>query len=151
MKKINQQATQTFAGILEKMDGHEHMRLEYEGYMPLVLEKLEENILTPFGVASHYSLAHYNTQGGDELRDPEIGFLVVDNRREKDQFEFMTIYPCYFFHDILGIARKSIRIKDGRVRGIVKSWQADHALFAGNWLKNIKSQGFLKVDPATFY
>src|SRR5258708_6615162 len=45
-----------------------HLRLESEGYMPLVIKKIGKN---------RVSVAHYYTQQGDAMRDPEVCFVII--------------------------------------------------------------------------
>jgi len=47
--------------------------------MSLTIEKPDSN-LNPSGKVTTYGLSHYYEQNGDLLRDPEMVFIVVDNR-----------------------------------------------------------------------
>jgi len=49
------------------MDVDDHIRVERDHQMPLPIEKLGDNRL---------SVAHYYTQRGDVMSDPEIVFLL---------------------------------------------------------------------------
>ncbi len=144
MKKINQAATKIFCKLIERMKGEQHLKLTAPEFMPLVIEQIGENIATPFGTGKLYSLAHYYDQNGDAMRDPEMCFIVVDNRAEKDQFEMVGIYPQMFQQDNLSIYEESICIDDNKVTTYKPTWQSGHTTFANQWLLNIRQQGFLK-------
>jgi hypothetical protein len=144
MKKINEQATKIFCRLLKKLNGRQHLQLVSDEYMPLILERLEEDILTPWGVATAYSVAHYYDQNGDRMRDPEMVFIVVDNRTEEKDMQAIGIYPQTFQQDNLGLYEESARIENGELTKYIKVWQDAHTSFANTWLKNIRQQGFLK-------
>jgi len=112
--------------------------------MPLVIERIAENIMTDFGAAKLYSLAHYYEQNGDLMSDPQMCFLVIDQRTQTKDIEHIFIYPQMYQLDGLGIYEESILIKDNRVIGCKKAWQDGHCGFANLWLNNIRQQGFLK-------
>ncbi|HVM86688.1 MAG TPA: hypothetical protein VMT76_00775 [Puia sp.] len=144
MKKINEQATKIFCRLIDKMNNEEYLKLSAEGYMPLVIERIAENIMTDFGAAKLYSLAHYYEQNGDLMSDPQMCFLVIDQRTQTKDIEHIFIYPQMYQLDGLGIYEESILIKDNRVIGCKKAWQDGHCGFANLWLNNIRQQGFLK-------
>ncbi len=144
MKKINQAATKIFCKLIERLGGEQHLKLTAPEFMPLVIEQIGENISTPFGTGKLYSIAHYYEQNGNAMRDPEMCFIVVDNRAQKDQFEMVGIYPQIFQQDNLSIYEESICIEDNKLTTYKPTWQSGHATFANQWLQNIKQQGFLK-------
>lgn len=49
------------------MDVGDHIKVNVDGFMPLVIEKCGEQRL---------SVAHYHRQQGDLMRDPEVVFLI---------------------------------------------------------------------------
>ena len=118
--------------------------MESTGFMPLNMEKLEENILTPWGVAVTYSLSHTYLQNGDLMRDPEMVFIVVDNRQNEKDHKEIAIYPQMYQQDNLGLYEESVTIENGQIKSFIKTWQNGHCNFANLWLKNIRAQGFLK-------
>ena len=144
MKTINKSATEIFCRLLKRLGGRVYIKLLSEGYLPLSMECILENIKTPFGEATLYSLSHYFGQNGDLMRDPEMCFLVVDNRKESNQYDLIGIYPQMYRLDSLGQDQESIRIENGKYASYREGLQRDHAIFANSWLKNIKAQGFLK-------
>ena len=72
-----------------------------------------------------FSVAHYYVQNSDLMRDPEMIFIRASNG---------NYYPTYF--------RQDPYIEQFSVRGerFSPKMQADHADFAGIWMKNIKEQ-----------
>ena len=144
MKRINEQSTKIFCKLLSKPDSENYAKLQSEGFMPLVIEMVGENIETPFGIAKLYSLAHYYEQSGDLMRDPEMVFIVVDNRKEKKDFDNIFIFPQMYQQDNLDIYEESVNIKDGKLTTYKKLWHDGHCKFASQWLKNISQLGFLQ-------
>lgn len=143
MKKINHQATRIFCALLEKLGTNEHCKLITEGFMPLVIEQIAEDIQTPFGTAKLVSLAHYYEQNGDPMRDPEMVFIVADKRQEKREYEKILIFPQMFQQDNLSVYEESICIEDGKTTTFKPHWYKGHLQFANQWLLNIREQGFL--------
>ena len=68
MSKMN------YENLNRLLGGKEHRRIEVEGYMPLVVEKLEGTPLV--------SLCHYGEQNGDLMRGPGSCFSSGSGRRE---------------------------------------------------------------------
>jgi hypothetical protein len=143
MKKLNLNATRIFSALLKTLDGKDHKKLISEGFVPLTIEKLEDALLTPWGVGTLYSLCHYYEQAGDLMRDPEMVFIVVDDRKEKCDYENLHIYPKMYQQDNMGIYEESVSIAAGQATTYIRAWQAAHTHFAQQWLSNIKEQGFL--------
>lgn len=145
MKKLNKNATAIFCQLIEAMGRKPHMKIFNEPFMPLTVEKVGEQISTPWGIGSLYSLCHYYEQNGDLMQDPEIGFVVVDNRDAGDaSTDLVGIYPYMYQKADLCIYQESILIESDKLTRYSKKWQADHAAFANQWLDNIRAQEFLK-------
>lgn len=144
MKKINQQAAKIFCRLLDSMGIQTYKKFTNEGFMPLVMEQVGELVNTPWGKGQLYSLAHYYEQNGDLMRDPEMVFIVVDNRKDTKDYEFIGIYPQLFQLDSLDLYEESVNIVNKTVTTYKPAWQAAHVSFANQWLKNIQQQGFIK-------
>lgn len=144
MKKLNEKSTRIFCRLLEKLKEEDYTRLTAEGYMPLTIEKIGWNIQTQEGKANQYSLCHYYNQNGDMMRDPEMGFLVIDNRTALNEYKLISIYPQFYQQDNEAIYEESISITSGKVSNYIKTWQDAHCAFANLWLQNIQQQGFIK-------
>src|SRR5262249_42320116 len=108
------------------------VRVEAAGFMDLVIEAIGPG---PRGLPS-VSVAHYFTQNGDRMRDPEMVFEVAPDG---------TFYPVSFTQDSLGIYQEAALVADdGRV--LVRPRLArDLARFARTWDKNIGEQGFVEA------
>jgi hypothetical protein len=144
MKKLNQQATRIFCQLLDKMGIETYIRLTSDDFMPLVMEQIGELIQTPYGIGQCYSLSHSYEQNGDLMRDPEMVFIVVDNRKETKDYHLIGVYPQMYQQDNLGLYEESVCIENNTVTTYKSMWQAGHCSFANQWLQNIKQQGFLK-------
>lgn len=107
------------------------------GTMPVVVEHVGT-----CRMGDLFSVAHYYTQNGDLMADPEMVFLRATGTQD--------FYPVSYKLDALGVYREGyIFSEDGKTDRIWKSEQADEAVFAGTWMKNIRDQQGLKfVVPA---
>lgn len=142
MKKLNQQATKIFCRLLKKLKDQVQIQLLSDGFMPLSIECIGTNIMTPLGEAKLYSLSHTYTQNGDLMRDPEMCFFVIDKRNDPREYHLIGIYPQMYQQDNSGIYEESISIERGEFT-VIKTWQQGHCHFANQWMKNISEQGFL--------
>lgn len=149
MEKLNEKSTHIFAQLIDRMNGSDWLRIKSESFMPLSIEKIGSDIITDDGNADLYSLAHYFTQNGDAMRDPEMCFLVIDQRERPDDFSQLQIFPTYFVMDNFPVEENSVTIIAGKMTGYNKQMQYDHTEFANMWLDNISQQGFLQSasDP----
>lgn len=100
----------------EAMVGGEnlHLRIENGLYMPLVIEVFKGTI----------SVAHYFTQNGDAMRDPEI------------VFDPGTWYAVEITQDPIGRYQK---LPKGKYSPGIES-------LARMWAKNLRNQGFTGTD-----
>jgi len=145
MKTLNQNSTAIFCRLIELMNGNENLKITNDPFMPLTIEKIGEDIITPMGVGCAYSLCHYYEQNGDLMQDPEMCFLILDNRADDvKELSKVTIAPFMFQQANLGIYQESIVFNNQIMGDVHTDMQADHAEFADMWLGNIKLQGFLK-------
>lgn len=114
--------------------------------MPLTVEQIGKGIATPWGEGKLYSLCHYYEQNGDLMQDPEMCFIVVDNRAaETGDIDFVGVYPYAFIQASLAIYQESANIENNKLTSFSRKQQADHTVFANQWLGNIDKQGFLKA------
>jgi len=102
-----------------------HQRLELEGYMPLVIEKIGRHLV---------SVAHYGVLNGDVMRDPEVVFLT----------NYPTWIPIEITQDYSSRYDNFATITP---RGQVVAWkpagQAVLANFVSQWAENLREQGWL--------
>jgi Domain of unknown function (DUF6908) len=129
----------TVEAIIAKRGGQEglkarHIRIENSGYMPLVIEYIGTG---PRGLPL-ISVAHYYTQNGDPMRDPEMTF-EIDPEGKQDWG------PVTYQQDNLGIYQEAVWCEDnGRVM-VRPVLVKDLKSFARTWDRNLKEQGFLKA------
>ena len=143
MKTLNQHSTKIFCLLIDRLNGGQHLKIENEPYMPLTIEKIGENV--DWGVASLYSLCHYYVQNFDMMQDPEMCFIVVDQRREDlTAFDQVKIVPYMYQQANLGIYEESISFVNNEMDKYDRTLQLHHVVFANQWLQNIQEQGFLK-------
>lgn len=134
-----------FSKILERMQGSEYLKLENDPFMPLVVERIGEDITTVYGNGDLYSLCHYYEQNGDLMQDPEMCFIVVDNReRLMHAPELLHVIPYSFQQANLALYEESITFEQGKPANVDAKTQLNHVVFANSWLDNINLQGFLK-------
>ena len=100
-----------------------YMKLKSEGFEDLVLEAIGGN---------EYSIAHYYTQNGDAMRDPEITFTI-----DRDT---QSIHPTSFLQDDMGIFYETDSVPPAQVKDLEQ--------FMSQWFSNIKNQGF---EPDTVH
>ena len=93
------------------------MKFKQDGFDDLVLETIGEN---------EYSIAHYYTQNGDRMRDPEITFMLDDTKR--------CIYALSYTQDNMGIYYETGDRTEKQMEDLMG--------FFDQWMANIKEQGF---------
>ena len=143
MKNLSQHSTRIFCELLDKMQGKDYLKITNEPYMPLSIERIGK-IYWEDGKL--ISLCHYYEQNGDLMADPQMCFILVDQReKDKTAYEKVMVVPYLFQQDNLGIYEESMLFKNDVVAhcDIVK--QAEHTAFADHWLHNVAQQGFLKA------
>ena len=127
MKTLDRKAAEIFRALLAlqttKIDNSDGT------YMPVYLE-----LIGRIDNYNFFSLAHYGQQNGDAMRDPE---MIIALHKESQQF-----VPYYYRNDYMGMEQYSVRWTD---EGILlnRRLQADHTVFANQWLRNIATQQHL--------
>ena len=138
MRKVNKQAKQVLDHLTAELKrAHPGTARKFdnggEGIMAVHVDFL---MTVPDGRI--YSVAHYYEQNGDLMRDPDMTFLCADLDGE--------YYPASFRQDGgLPINQESITWRDGRMTFRPKT-QRQHAVFAGQWMENIRQQQRLEMD-----
>lgn len=125
------------AAIIEKYGGlvalkDKPIRVENAPYMRLVIERVGE-----FGPdrVPVVSVAHYYTQNGDAMRDPEMTFAVTDDG---------TWLPLTYTQDNVGLYQEAMFEHGGAV--LVRAGIRRELLsFARTWNRNLRDQGFLEA------
>ncbi len=134
MQKINKQAAEIFNKMIELMNGEDHLKIDNtEGtFMPVHIEKLYDKDLAGRKVGI-YSVAHYYEQNGDLVPDPDMTFAV-------SKVDPMYIWPMSYQN--IMTYQESLWCGEDDKWKINKRVQGEHAVFAGQWMKNIKDQQF---------
>lgn len=143
MKNLDKDSTKIFCALMARMNGRPYHKIFNSPYMPLTIENMGGNFPMVWGNGHFYSLCHYYEQNGDLMQDPEICFLVVDNRKSDEDYEKIHIVPCSFQNATLGIYEESISFMSNTVALYLPRMQTSHISFAKFWLDNIAVQGFL--------
>jgi hypothetical protein len=142
METLNQNSNRIFCALIDKMQDKQHLKIVNEPFMPLTIERIGEAY---GGEAKLYSLCHYYEQNGDLMQDPEMCFIVADNReKETVMWDQVRITPYLYQQANLGIYQASIIFENNELATIYHDLQAEHTQFANQWLTNIEQQGFLK-------
>lgn len=127
MKTLDKKAAEILRGLLAlqttKIDNSNGI------YMPVHIEIIDRT-----DKYNHISLAHYGRQNGDAMRDPE---MIIALHKDSQLF-----IPYYYRNDYMGIEQYSVKWTD---EGILlnRRLQADHTVFANQWLRNIATQQHL--------
>jgi hypothetical protein len=107
---------------------HFHLRIENEGFMPLVVEAWN------IGGSHVISVAHYWMQNGDAMRDPEV---VMMNEGRLLTFQ----QDPYIYQELASYEKGPAGV----------SWKISPRLYASvldftkMWVRNIKAQGFINA------
>ncbi len=118
-------------GGIENLNGLEEefcLRLKSNGYMDLVIEKLWTS---KTGIV--ISMTHYHEQNGDLVPDPDMQIKLLTELKAaealtyQDSFGYQEVYP-----------------EPGKINPKFKRSLND---FLGQWLTNLKNQGFRKDAP----
>lgn len=148
MEFLDKSATIIFIKLLDGLKGGEYRKIENEPFMRLTIEQVGQGIQTPWGRANLYSLCHYYEQEGDLMQDPEMCFIVTDERAGfAADYDKVKIAPYIFRQANMGIYAQSVFIENYTVTKFKREQQKEQADFANGWLVNIQSQGFLKYLP----
>lgn len=126
---------------------NDYVQITRTPYMPLTVEMIGEDIQTPWGIGKLYSLSHYYEQNGDLMRDPEMCFIMVDNRTEENSaFEEVKVLAYIYQQDNMGVYQESILIVDNSANEFKSILQTEHREYAELWLKGIEEKGFLNGE-----
>ncbi len=110
-RKLHKLASELFEGT------YTYMKFKQECFDDLVLETIGEN---------EYSIAHYYTQNGDRMRDPEITFMMDETTQ--------CIYALSYTQDNMGIYYETCDRTEEQTEELMG--------FFDQWLTNIREQGF---------
>ena len=134
MKSLNKKATKIIQKLYDAMfnkpymieNGYAKIK-NSEGCMPVVVELVGD--INGYGKV--ISIAHYGEQNGDLMADPEMTFVIVDNK----------YYPISFKNDYVGLYQEVFDFnEDGEPEAIDKKLQSNLTDFANEWMISIKEQ-----------
>lgn len=133
MRKINKEAASIFNKLVKLMNGENHARIDNTNgvFMPVHIERLQTNVNIAGREVDIYSVSHYYEQNGDLVPDPDMTFAV-------SRIDPMYIWPMSFQNALM--YREGIFFSNDSKWAIRPSEQKDQAVFAGQWMKNIKEQ-----------
>lgn len=94
-------------------------------YMKYKAENFDDLVLECIGDGT-YSMAHYYTQNGDAMRDPEITFTADQDDR--------TATPLSYQQDNMGISYRTCDRSPEEIQDLMHFWE--------QWLANIREQGY---------
>src|ERR1700743_2089471 len=130
--RLNENATRIFCTLLDRVNQTEnkYLKLKLDSFLPLSFEFLYDGVTTPWGEGKMYSLMHSYELNGDLMRDPDITFIVVDNRsKDNDLPELVGIYPQSYQQDALSLYQESIIIEDCSITKFRPNLNKDHCSF----------------------
>ena len=125
-------------GDAKTFDAHGYTEKWNGGIMATHVENIGN--IPSTGTGNLYSVAHYYKQNGDMMRDPDMVFWSGKATNRKAEL-FDTYYPISFRQDGgIPINQESAVFENGSLKGIYTRMQKDQAVFANQWMKNIKEQ-----------
>jgi len=132
MTSLNIKSTGIFIQLATMADQNEgHIKIQNnDSFMAVSVERLYDFKFGEFK-AIMYSMAHYGELNGDLMADPEMTFIFVAGMQR--------IYPASFTNHYAGVYQECI-FEDNGTWKISKKGQHDLALFADEWMVNIKDQ-----------
>lgn len=113
-----------------------HLHIDNPPWMPLDIEEI--GISGPDGLPT-ISVAHYGTQNGDPMRDPEMLFEL---RREGSG---IVLDPYYWRNDYLGIEQYSSYRDDEQKLFTLAGLKRRHEQFARIWDRNLRAEGYYEA------
>ncbi len=144
MESLNKKAKEIFCSIINTLKGKQHLKLHAKNSFPLIVEQIGNNIETEFGKGCLYSFCQYYNQNGDLMQDPEMCFIMVDNRTDKSEaLEQVYVFPYMYQLARLCLYECSIVIQD-KIIEVNTAMQTKHKQLAHLWLQEIQSLGFIK-------
>ena len=124
-----------YKAITELMDGKSNIVRKSDGFMDLIIETLGEVELNGHH-AIRVSIAHYYTQNGDRICDPDVVFFVVPDHK--------MAYAAEIQHST-GHYTCAMKIDNGRLLTNPRA-QRDIQSFCRQWFSNLRAQGFFKAQ-----
>lgn len=141
-------SVKVFCQLLNALQRNDRLCIESEPFMPLIIERIKDAVLTPYGEATEYSLSHTFKKDGELFHDPKMHFLVWDRRTEDcSGFDNVRIVPLSYQVDDMGIFDSGIESIDEDVIAFFPKLLREHTDFANEWLLRIYNQDYLNQLP----
>ena len=126
------------AALFSGLEVGTHVKIEREGYMPLIIDRPQANIARVY---------HYYTQAGDQILDPEIVFLIAPDGKwypyEIEHPQMMLLGRPVGGHQVAATIKWSDEADGFTFDKANYRAQAELATFANQWATNLRRQGFL--------
>lgn len=132
-EKAFQQIEKMVGGFGNLSTDGAHMKLKSGGFMDLSVERLR-TVKVGFIIA----MAHYFEQNGDLVSDPGMEIYISET--------FKAAYAMTIQHST-GHYSVGMKFQDGQFLKAPRV-QKDIQSFLGQWLRNLKAQGFFKKAVA---
>ena len=128
MKTLSEKASQIFSALLALNQS----MIDNGKFMPVHIE-----VFRTVNQFKEISIAHYGSQNGDLMRDPEM--VIIYDTKTGDYI------PSYYRNDYAGIESFSAHVDNGYIVVRNEKIQADHTDFANQWLMNIAEQQHISI------
>lgn len=128
LRKINNEAKKIMDKLTEGLSklGDYRKVKNNNTFMPVSVELIDYGQMEGEVI---FSVAHYGTQNGDLMCDPEVVFMQLEGK----------YYPLTIRNDYSGYSSQTAEVICDRIVYNSRS-QKDLAIFCGKWMKNIKYQ-----------
>ena len=130
-------------GGLERLKA-DHIRIEAPGFMPLVIEHIGRG---PRGLDA-ISIAHFFTQNGDQVADPEVVFEFIPDADGRFPADVKELGIVSVRHPFGPVVQTCWQDDAGRVL-INERMIRDVRSFLKVWSRNLVSQGFVEAYRAS--
>ena len=132
MKAINKKAQKVLETLIAGLDeDNRYKKIDNSNGTFMAVSVEDVGVLYGLSYGEMFSVAHYFSQNGDLMADPEMIFWKGSDGR---------YYPTYFKMDATAFVEESIFFEGGKPVKFSPRTQKDHAVFAGTWMMNIKQQ-----------
>ena len=102
----------------------DYLKIKSNGFMDLNIDKLS---------GDRIAMAHNCIQEGDVIADPDMEVVV--------NFEYKIVYPVTY-QDSFGYQEAYEFNSEGKAIGVNEKIKKELEAFFGQWLRNLKMQGF---------
>ena len=133
MRPLNKNASKIFYELMEQLGKRCAVKIDNSPneFMAVNIDRIGPQVV---------AIAHNYVQCGDVMADPDMMFYI--------QKDTGLVYPFSYQLSSLGTYQESIVFdEDGQPLSFYPKMQKDHAVFASQWMKNIKAQQGPNFSP----